>query len=520
MRNTILAGLALATLAAAPLAASERPATALVLEDLAAHAAVAAGQYDGVQVWLDGRRDLLQPHDRVRVRVRADRSAYLAVFHIDTNGDLDVLFPRSPSDDGWVEGGRTLALGTRGEWEYLRFRGGPGMGYVFAVALDEPLELWRLRDLYRPRQASWDGRRTIWGDPFYAMDEIVRAIVPDWAAGYESVDHYTYHVGRRYTHPRYACYDGYGDWYHARVSYWPSCDRVRIILVQRPYYYDTYRWRGSRRGYYGRYYTPTVRTVAARPLHGYKESTQAYAPPQRASERRPQPASGAGVRAGTTGRDARPGAQPAVRPEGRQGSVRPAVDAARGGASDGARARPATADAPDRGSYERPEREQPRARPADEGARRPAAESAPEPRREREAAPAAEPRRESAPPSRPQRESAPASQPQRESAPASRPQRESRPSGGGETRSEPRARPSSGRPEALMMQMTRLQQDKPADPARDRPTFQRRGAQQQPRAAQPRRESPPPQREARPARDSGSSRSTPPSDSGSRPPEG
>jgi hypothetical protein len=332
----------------------------------------------GVRIWMDGNRDLLYPNERVRVRVRTDYEGYVAVFHLDTNGDLDVLYPRSQNDDGWVDRGRTLVLSSRDGWDYLRVRGGPGIGYVFAVALDEPLELWRLRDLYRPRGTSWDASRSIWGDPFYAMDEIVRAIVPEWASGYESVDYYTYHVGRRYTHPRYACYDGYGDWYYSRATYWPSCDRVRIILVRRPYYYDTWRWRGSRRVYYERYYSPVVRVRERLPLHGYKERTDSYAPPVRTVERRPQPA-GTATGNAASGRAGRPEANDASRPGSGGASSRPGGAGSAPGGRDAAGARvrpPASGDArgtpADQGRGERPAEAQPRARPADAGTPRPA----------------------------------------------------------------------------------------------------------------------------------------------------
>ena len=266
MRKMILAGIALSALAATPAAAASAPALLLDPEAAVLSAATAA-QTGGVRVWMD--RDLFGFGERLNARVRTDRDGYLAVFHIDTNGDVDILFPYSQHDDGWVRRG-SINLGSRG-LQYLNVRGGYGMGYLLAVVLDEPLELWRVRDLYSPRYASWDGNRSVYGDPFYAMDEIVRAVVPEHAYGYESVDYYTYHVGRRrYSYPRYACYDGFGSWYHdTYYDYYGrgSCDRVRVILVNRPYYYDTYRWRGSRRVYYDRYY---YRTARSRPLHGYK----------------------------------------------------------------------------------------------------------------------------------------------------------------------------------------------------------------------------------------------------------
>ncbi|HEX6038499.1 DUF4384 domain-containing protein, partial [Longimicrobium sp.] len=315
MRNTIFAGLALSALAVAVPAAAA-PAPALLLPEPAsatlARLAPTAQQQGGVRVWMDGARDVYQPGERMRVRVRTDRDGYLAVFMIDTNGDVDIIYPRSPNEDGWIEGGRTLTLGSR-SYDYLHVRGGYGMGYVMAVTLDEPLELWRVQDLYGARQAGWDNNRTIYGDPFYAMDEITRAIVPEGWYGYESVDYYTFHVGRRYRYPRYACYDGFGDWYYSRSVYWDDCDRIRVLLVRYPWYYDTYRWRGSRRVYYQPYYRNVP--VRNRPLHGYKERTDGIAPParttssQRPSTRRPEGSAGAGDavrRAGPNGRRPEP----------------------------------------------------------------------------------------------------------------------------------------------------------------------------------------------------------------------
>ncbi|HYR08915.1 MAG TPA: DUF4384 domain-containing protein, partial [Longimicrobium sp.] len=106
MRNKILAGLALAALAAAtPAAAATTPALMLDAEAPILAAAKAA-QSGGVRVWVDNHRDFFRYSDRLRVRVRAENDGYLAVFHIDTNGDVDILYPRNEADDGWVQRGR------------------------------------------------------------------------------------------------------------------------------------------------------------------------------------------------------------------------------------------------------------------------------------------------------------------------------------------------------------------------------------------------------------------------------
>src|SRR5687768_13670959 len=112
MRNKILAGLALAALAAAPAAAS--PAPALMLDaEASVLAAAKAAQSGGVRVWVDNHRDFFRYSDRLRVRVRSEHDGYLAVFHIDTNGDVDILYPRNEADDGWVKIGRASCRARR-----------------------------------------------------------------------------------------------------------------------------------------------------------------------------------------------------------------------------------------------------------------------------------------------------------------------------------------------------------------------------------------------------------------------
>jgi hypothetical protein len=462
MRNTIFAGLALTALAALPAKAAPAPVLPFEEPSVSTLATLAAQSQGAVEVWMGGRRDLYRPGERMQVYVRPEYDGYVAVFHIDTNGDVDILYPRSESDDGWVEGGRTLHLGSRGESGYLRSRGGYGMGYIMAVSLEQPMELYRVRELYGVRTAGWDGNRGVFGDPFYAMDEMVRAIVPDEWYGYESVDYTTYHVGqRRYRYPRYACYDGYGDWYNYRGVYWDDCDRVRILLVSYPYYYDAYRWHGSRRVYYDRYYRTVP--VRNRPLHGYKERTNGYAPPARTASRRPTPAErpgsggSAGDRPRTGGSADRPtGGGSADRP--REGSVsrRPEPRSTAPGSVRGSSPRSGAGDAAGRSvpgtrgtrpttrgtRQEQQDDAQPpqQDRPVEPSRDRPTFQRRPQneggnaqPRRESPPSRSAEPRRET-PPSRsaePRRESPPArsAEPRRESPPArsAEPRRESRP---------------------------------------------------------------------------------------------
>jgi hypothetical protein len=232
----------------------------------------------GVHVSLDGSRDLFRPGDITRVLVRADQDAYVAVVHITPDGDVEFLWPSDYYGDGYMRGGASYAVTSRGGVRGIRIGSGYGIGYVMAVASDEPLDLRRVRDYYYRRNAAWDPNVNVVGDPFHAMERLARLLVPDYDDGYGAVDWYTYHVGSsRYRYPRYACYDSYGPWYTSRSSYYDGCDRVRVLLVQTPYYYDTRYYHGDRSRYYRRWYADDgYNGRRGDPQHGYKEQPRGY----------------------------------------------------------------------------------------------------------------------------------------------------------------------------------------------------------------------------------------------------
>ncbi len=398
MRTTLLAALTLLALGASDGAASVAdtsravPGPSAPVEDLAPGPFQAPGAvhlsagfddrqqdgYDrrdqygrsGVRVWMDDERDVFRVGDRSRVLVRTDRDAYVAVLHIDTNGDVEVLHPRSPGDDGYLRGGRVHLLHPRG-YSYLSVRGGYGIGYVLAIASDEPLDGRVLRDLYYRRTGSWSSEYGVYGDPFRAMERFERMLTGGY--GYSESDYYSYHVGRRYTHPRYACYDNYGSWYGNRNTYYDSCDRVRVLLVQVPYYYDTRYYRGDRRVYYASrsngYYYDDRYARRTQPTHGYKERTDVRddAGGRRTDSRRPAPPAARGAGSYTADRDAQQ--EPRVtRPE----RTRPTFERRPPEASSGAR----RAEPPPRREAPAARREEPR-REAPPRQERPSRESAP-----------------------------------------------------------------------------------------------------------------------------------------------
>lgn len=351
-----------------------------------------------VRVWLENDRDLFSPGALTRVYVRASQDAFVSVIHITPDGDVEFLWPRDPNDDGYLEGGRAFALSTRSGSRYVRLGYGYGIGYVFAVSSDEPMDMRRVRDFYYRRTSGWNRDLNVVGDPFHAMERFARDLVPGYEEGYGTLDYYSYHVGSsRYRYPRYACYDSYGSWYGSRSPYYDGCDRVRVLLVQVPYYYDTRHYRGDRAYYWRRWYPGDYNGYYARrrerePQHGYKESPSSSRGVASSPNRRPMvrgddapPPRSGGSRYGGGEADAQ---EPRVSQPGR---TRPTLQR-RPQESEPVRAQPRneprSSDEP-RSREQRPEpRSEPRVR-----------DSSP-PRRESPPARSAEPRRESPPPSR------------------------------------------------------------------------------------------------------------------------
>jgi hypothetical protein len=282
MHNLLLLT-ALLALGAPPAAASEPAARGHGLE---------------VELWAENDRDLFHSGDPLHVRFRTTESAYVAVIHLTTSGEVEFLHPRSPWDDGYVGGRRTHSVPGAGSYGRWSVRGPSGMGYIYAIASEEPLDFGAFRDRYGYGWSFGRLGRFVRGDPFYALDRITELLVPDWEYASYGVDYFSYHVGRRHVHPRYACYDGYG-YGSGWGEYYYSCDRLLLLLRNDPHYYDT----RHHRGYRGTYLAGTRRVE---PRYRYKERA--------AAERGGAPPLRAGVYGGGDG-SARPRPETRVRPE-------------------------------------------------------------------------------------------------------------------------------------------------------------------------------------------------------------
>jgi hypothetical protein len=198
--------------------------------------ASAAGR---VSVWTD-RDDPYARGEAADVLLRVDEPSYVAVFRVDTDGRIRVLFPREPWTDTYVRDEREFAVSGVRDGRSFLVDDDPGMGYVFAVASPEPLDF-----RYITRGDYWDYRLIdggrIQGDPYVRLTDLAARLVP---GGDYDYDISPYYVGQRFDYPRFVCYDC-----HAYASYreWDpyrsSCTRYRVVIRDDPEYYP-YRYGG------------------------------------------------------------------------------------------------------------------------------------------------------------------------------------------------------------------------------------------------------------------------------------
>jgi hypothetical protein len=264
--RTLLLSLGLLAMAGVPSLAAQTPWYGSPRDRWDAHP---DSRYLGARLWVEDERDYFRRGDRLRIRFSTSDDAYVALVHIDTDGNLDFLYPLDPWSDSFVRGGLVHSL-PRGYQSGWTVRGRPGIGYVFLIASPVPLDYGYFAGR---RGGSWDwsyAGRAVHGDPFWAMEQITRVLVPGWPYTPYAVDHYSYYVDGRFRYPHYACADRYRGldrgwgWYPS----FGDCDRLHLFLREQPYYYDARLYRGDRRAFFRDRYGDDA------PLHGFKEDPE------------------------------------------------------------------------------------------------------------------------------------------------------------------------------------------------------------------------------------------------------
>jgi hypothetical protein len=325
------------------------------------------GSYSGLgapvsaRIWVDQEPSYFQRGDRMNLRFSVTDDSYVAVVHIDTDGNLDFLYPSSPWDNEFVRGGRSYSLPARGAASGWTVRGRSGIGYFYIIASPTPFDFGSFRGTGR---GAWDwgyAGRTIRGDPFLAFEQVTRLLLPRWPYAPYVVDYYGYHVGGIHRYPAYACSDSYfgtaTSWGWGWTPAFGTCSRMDLFLRQQPFYYDTRRYRGDRRAVLRPY-------DRLDPRHGFKEAPdrprQGVGPGEPRPNLRGDGPAGGGSGGGVERRDP-PSAAPDRRavPE----SSGPASDRRPEPRSDA----PATNRAPQSGGTDRRERPNPSSTPATSG---------------------------------------------------------------------------------------------------------------------------------------------------------
>lgn len=305
------------------------------------------------RVWVDNEPEYFSRGDRMEVSFAVSDDSYVAVVHVDTDGNLEFVYPQSPWDNEYVRGGQVHRVSSRGRSNWT-VRSRSGIGYFYIIASPTPLDF----SYFRGRPGSpWDwgyAGQAIHGDPFIAFDQIARLLLPQWGYSPYVYDYYSYHVGGLHRYPTYACSDRYYDYGWGWSQNYGSCSSLDYFLRDRPYYYDTRRYRGDRRIYLRDY-------DRLDPRHGFKEDPDR--PAARGATRRDD--SGA-----TDNRWATPRRDPVVEPRSTTRDQPAAREPARG--IDRRAAPPRTAEPAGR-SRPRPDADRRGAEPATtDGARAPA----------------------------------------------------------------------------------------------------------------------------------------------------
>lgn len=93
-----------------------------------------------VDVWVDGGNDAtFFTGETVTLHFRTNRDAYVLLYDIDTEGNVQRLYPRSRRDEQLVEGGVIYTVPNMRAGYRLVASGPEGYEYVGAVASDRPL---------------------------------------------------------------------------------------------------------------------------------------------------------------------------------------------------------------------------------------------------------------------------------------------------------------------------------------------------------------------------------------------
>ncbi len=186
---------------------------------------------DDVDIEVRTNRDdgaIFEPGDEVTLRVKVSRASYVALYDIDTEGRVHLLYPTDPDDEYRLRAGKTYNFPLDGDGAYIA-SGPEGVEYIYAIASSRPL--WsRLPWNESGYDVSRISYRNVEGDPFEWCGRLNEYILNDDPYG---VSDYTYfYVERRVAYPRYVCSDCHGGGYYAGRVLRPYYDRCSTFDIR------------------------------------------------------------------------------------------------------------------------------------------------------------------------------------------------------------------------------------------------------------------------------------------------
>jgi hypothetical protein len=207
-----------------------------------------------VNVWHDRSDDeTYNKGEPLNVHFRTNADMYVVVYRVDTEGRVEVLWPTTRYDDGFVYGNHTYTLPRPGAPVRLTASTLRGVEYLEAIGSEYPFDLRNLAIDFRfDPDSRGDYGYEVAGDPFLALNDINYAItglesdvdyvVTDWAPLY---------VESKVEYARYTCLQCHDQDEHDYHPYVDHCTTVNI--------YSDWGWQTgwyNRFGWYPLYYEP------------------------------------------------------------------------------------------------------------------------------------------------------------------------------------------------------------------------------------------------------------------------
>jgi len=164
--------------------------------------------HDGVSIELmDPSGSVYQEGEAVRFAIRNDSDAYVLVFNIDTDGYVQMLYPRNRTSIQRLSSDRTYYIPADPAQELL-VTGKTGIEFVFAVSIKDRGSVNEdeigamLEDETRPLNQ----RNRVTGDPFLAANRIANRLIDGIAyTRDESLAYAYFYVNQAVDYPRYLC---------------------------------------------------------------------------------------------------------------------------------------------------------------------------------------------------------------------------------------------------------------------------------------------------------------------------